>query len=110
MKRYEKREPLVLSQCIIELTVNNEVPSASDRRRNMYHHPVLKGNIVEIHKENSQALGRPWEVRAPFGNNFGRPRSQSTCTKVCRIGRGDQLGAISPIGLRPALSRPVSIT
>ena len=26
------------------------------------------------------------------------PGSQSTCTKVCRIGRGAQLGALCPIG------------
>ena len=31
------------------------------------------------------------------------PGSQSTCTKVYRIGRGAQLGAIGPIGLRQAL-------
>ena len=32
------------------------------------------------------------------------PGSQSTYTKVCRIGRGAQLGAIGPIGLRPTLT------
>ena len=41
------------------------------------------------------------------GPNWGTisvsPGSQSTCTKNCRIGRGAQLGAIGPIGLRPAL-------
>ena len=31
------------------------------------------------------------------------PDSQSTCTNVCKIGRGSKLGAIGPIGLRPAL-------
>ena len=42
-----------------------------------------------------------------FGAQFATisvgPGSQSTCTKVCRIGRGAQLGAIGPIGLKPTL-------
>ena len=29
--------------------------------------------------------------------------SQSTCSKVCCIGRGAQLGAIGAIGIKPAL-------
>ena len=37
------------------------------------------------------------------GPNWVGPGSQLTCTKVCRIGRGAQLGIIGPIGLRPAL-------
>ena len=40
---------------------------------------------------------------AQLGTISVGPGSQSTCTKVCRIGRGAQLGAICLIGLRPAL-------
>ena len=40
---------------------------------------------------------------AQLGTILVGPGSQSTCTKVCRIGCGAQLGAIGPIGLRPAL-------
>ena len=38
-----------------------------------------------------------------FGTISVSPGSQPTCTKVCRIGRGAQLGSIDPVGLRPAL-------
>ena len=51
------------------------------------------------------AVDRPSLRRygAHLGTNSVGPGSQSTCTnKVCRIGRGAQLGAIGPIGLRPA--------
>ena len=40
---------------------------------------------------------------AKLGTSSVGSGSQSTCTKVCRIGRGAQLGAIGPNGLRPAL-------
>ena len=36
---------------------------------------------------------------AQLGTISVGPGSQSTCTKVCRIGRGAQLGVIGPIGL-----------
>ena len=45
-------------------------------------------------------LGRCW---VQLGTISVSPGSQSTCTNVCRIGCGAQLGAIGPIGLRPAL-------
>ena len=41
---------------------------------------------------------------AQLGTISVGPGSQSTCTEVCRIGRGAQLGAIGPTGLRPALT------
>ena len=49
-------------------------------------------------------MGHMWEGPAlggagPNWNNFGRTR-----IPVCRIGRGAQLGAIGPIGLRTALN------
>ena len=68
-------------------------------------------------------------MRGPIGNNFSRaqvpsqlaPRSVLVCTRqaVSRLPssagplrRGAQLGAIGPIGLRPALiaPKPVSLT
>ena len=47
-------------------------------------------------------VGLSW-CGAQLGTISVGPGSQSPCTKVCRIGRGAQLGAIGPIGLRPAL-------
>ena len=35
--------------------------------------------------------------------------SKSTCTKVCRIGRWSQLGAIGPNSLGPALGEGITI-
>ena len=40
---------------------------------------------------------------AQLGTILVGPGSQSTCTKVCRIGHRAHLGAIGPVGLRPAL-------
>ena len=40
---------------------------------------------------------------AQLGTISVAPGSQSTCTKVCRIGSGAHLGAIGSIGLRSAL-------
>ena len=44
---------------------------------------------------------------AQLGTILVGPGSQSTCNKVCRTGCRAQLGAISPIGLRPALHEAV---
>ena len=41
---------------------------------------------------------------AQLGTISVGPGSQSTCTKVCRIRRGAQMGAIGPTGLGPALN------
>ena len=44
-------------------------------------------------------------MRGPKRAGLRRCGAQlGTCTKVCRIGLGSQLGAIGPIGLRPGLS------
>ena len=64
----------------------------------------LSVNYSDYHKKGL-VIGRAGFMRC--GSQLGTisvgPGSQSTCTKVCRIARGAQLGAIGPIGLRPAL-------
>ena len=53
------------------------------------------GNTVAL--ESGPALG-------DAGPNWEQFRSAQVPSQVCRIGRGDQLGAIGPIGLRPAVT------
>ena len=57
-----------------------------------------KNSTYTVHRAG---LVRCW---AQLGTISVGPGSQSTFTKICRIGRGAQLGAIGPIGLRPALT------
>ena len=66
-------------------------------------------NIFYINRSASKMRSPlPPQCGAQLGTISVGPGSQSTCTKVCRIGRGAQLGAIGPNGLRPALPQWLS--
>ena len=54
-----------------------------------------------------QPRARIKKCGAKLGTLLVGPGSQSTCTMVCRIGRGAQLGAIGPVGLRLALGQTI---